>query len=309
MSHSIALSVVVAVVGGPGPLRRCLTALCTQMDPHESEIIVPYDRWCDDVATLNGEFSQVRFHRISDDGITETPRVSIDRHRLYERRRAVGLSLARGAVVALTEDFAVPTPDWSRQVLAAHARAHPVIGGAIENGIDRPLNWALYYCDFGRYGRPFPAGPVSYVSDVNVSYKQPVLLATADVWRDAYQETTLHWYLKAHGYPLFLDPSPVVFQQRPTLPLAHAVRERAALGRAFAETRAATATWQRVLYACGTPVLPLLLLSRCMRHMLRQGRTVRQMATTLPLALILMTAYALGELSGYILFPKSTDPG
>lgn len=279
------------------------------MHPDESEIVVPYDAWCNDVATLSGDFAHVQFHWIDDRGITTTTPGSIDRHRLYERRRAVGLSLARGAVVALTEDYAVPAPDWSRQVLAAHARAHPVVGGAIENGIDRPLNWALYYCDFGRYGRPFPPGPATYVSDVNVSYKQPVLMATADAWRDAYQETAVHWYLTAHGYPLFLDPGPVVVQQRPTLPLGHALRERAALGRAFAETRVANArTWQRIVYVCGVPLVPLLLLHRCLRHMVRQRRTLRQIATTLPLALLLLTAYAMGELRGYLGSSRSAKP-
>ncbi len=34
---------------------------------------------------------------------------------------------------------------------------YAAIGGAIENGINRPLNWAVYYCDFGLpRARPAP---------------------------------------------------------------------------------------------------------------------------------------------------------
>jgi hypothetical protein len=270
------------------------------MDPEDSEIIVPYDAWCDDVATLAAAFPRVTFHPIDEAGAGAVPPESLGRHQLYESRRAAGLARARGAIVALTEDYAVPAPDWVRQMRAAHTPGRPVVGGAVENGVDRPLNWALYYCDFGRFGRPFSSGRAQYLSDVNVSYARDLLTETAPVWRSAYQETTMHWALQAGGHQLWLDPSPVVFQHRPALPLGEALRERAALGRAFAATRAdATRGGKRLMYAVATPFLPPLLLYRCIRHMIRQQRTAAQILTTLPYLLAFLSAYALGELSGY----------
>jgi hypothetical protein len=103
------------------------------------------------------------------------------------RRSAVGLQLARGQIIAMTEDHAVPAADWIREIRAAHERPYAVIGGAIENAVDRPLNWALYYCDFGRNGRPMPAGEAESVSDVNVSYKREALNSIRDVRRSPKQ--------------------------------------------------------------------------------------------------------------------------
>jgi hypothetical protein len=304
MSRPIAFTVVVAVVGGSLPLRRCLSALRPQMDSASDEIIVPYDAWCSEVAALARDFPEVRFHRMDDPPATGVSPRSPQRHRLYERRRAAGLAHARGVIVALTEDYAVPAPDW-RQRMTAAQRAEAVVGGAVENGVDRPLNWALYYCDFGRFGRPFPAGPVHYVSDVNVSYQREVLLAAAAVWQHAYQETILHDQLKARGCQLVLDDGPAVFQHRPSLAISDALRERAALGRAFGETRATRREIRRrLLYALATPILPAVLVFRCLQHMIRHQRSVRQIVTTLPYLLAFLTAYALGELSGY-LAPRS----
>jgi hypothetical protein len=304
------LSIVIAVVSGAAALRRCLTALCTQTRGFDYEITVPYDRWSLDVAELGAEFPDVRFHRIDDLGAAASATTSAHAHRLYDRRRAAGLALARGTIVAMTEDHAVPASDWCAQLLAAHAGPHAVVGGAIENAVDRPLNWAWYYCDFGRYGRPFAPGAADYVSDVNVAYKREALAATHELWRDAYHETTLHWALRERGQVLFLDPGPVVYQHRPTLDLARALRERVEWGRVFAETRAAASgSWQRVAYAAATPILPLLLLGRAVHHMRRQRRSLRQIATTLPLALILLSAWAIGECTGYLAVAPSLRVG
>jgi hypothetical protein len=295
------LSVVVAVVSGAAALRRCLNALTPQAEAAAAEIIVPHDAWCPDVGALTGEFPAVQFVHVLDLGPAADPTVPAHAHRLYDRRRAVGLAAARAPLIAMTEDHAVPAPDWCAQIRNAHVQPYAVIGGAIENAVDRPLHWALYYCDFGRYGLPFAAGPAAYVSDVNVSYKRSALDAVTDLWRHAYHETTLHWALRARGEVLFLDPRLVVYQHRPALGLRQALRERIAWGRVFAETRAAAAgsglAWA---YAAGTPILPLLLLARALRHMRRQHRSAMQVARTAPLLFALLEAWAVGELIGYV---------
>ena len=309
MSAPLRLSVIIIVVSGVAALRRCLTALCAQMDAAQSEIIVPYDAVAAAVASLASEFPQVRFHRIDDPDHPQPALPTLYRHQLYDRRRAAGLAVAQGEIIAMTEDHVVPAADWCAQLLAAHASAAAVIGGAIENGIDRPLNWALYYCDFGRYGRPLDAGPAAVISDVNVSYKREVLLSALAVWRDGYAETTLHWHLGAHGHQLLLDPRLVVFEERPRLPLGELIRERLALGHAFGATRrAALPGWKRAAHMCATPLLPLLLLYRCLHDMMRQRRTLRQIATTLPYVLVFVIVYAVGELTGYLMETEKMYP-
>lgn len=298
----LTLTILLAVVGGKESARRCLTALYPQVNFVDAEIIVPFDKWSHDVGSLAAEFPEVRFHFIEDLGLAASANISAHQHRLYDRRRAVGLQLSRGRIIALTEDHAQPAEDWCRQILLAHQQPYAVIGGAIENGVDLPLNRALYYCDFGRYGRPFKSGEVGYVSDINVAYKRQALLAVCDVWREAYHETTVHWALRALGVKLFLDERMLVYQHRPPLTLGQVMRERIAWGRVFAETRANELSgWRRFMFAAGTILLPPLLLVRVIRHMRRQQRNLREMASVLPLALLLAVGWSLGELIGYLM--------
>jgi hypothetical protein len=299
--RQVSLSVVIAVVSGKQALRRCLDALCPQIDPDDGEIIVPYDRWSRDVAELSGDFPTVQFHYVDALGIASSADVSAHAHRLYDRRRAVGLALASGLIIAMTEDHAVPAPNWCHEIVAAHQQAHAVIGGAIDNAVDAPINWALYYCDFGRFGNPLRSGPAEYVSDVNLAYKRSALDAIRPLWREAYHETTVHWALRARGESLYLDSRLVVHQHRPTISLHQAYAERIQWGRVFAETRAAAVSgWRSACYAAATPFLPFLLAARILRNMLRQGRSIAQIAVALPLAAVLCTGWSLGEFLGYV---------
>jgi hypothetical protein len=304
----LALTIVVTVVGGKECVRRCLKALCPQVDFVCDEIIVPYDTWSADVGELCDIFPRVNFHFISNLGPTASPDVRSHKHRLYDRRRAVGISIARGRLIALTEDYAVPAQDWCHQIAMAHEQPYAVIGGAIDNAADQPLNWALYYCDFGRYGTPLRSGETEYASDVNVAYKHEVLQSVRDIWRNTYHETSLHWTIRSMGETIFLDPRLLVFQQRPRTTLKEAFRERIEWGRVFAETRVANCgRWQRVGYAAGTAILPLILIMRVLDHMLRQGRSAGQMIRIVPLVAFLLVGWTIGEFSGYFAGPIDED--
>ncbi len=295
------LSIVITIVSGRAALRRCLDALATQPCPAEVEIIVPYDKWSSEVGDLVQEFPRILFHFYDDPGVASSPTIPARKHRLYDRRRAVGLQLARGRIIAMTEDHAVPAADWVKEIIAAHAQPYSVIGGAIENAVDRPLNWALYYCDFGRYGQPLPAGEAEYVSDVNVSYKREALNSIREVWSEAYHETTAHWALRSRGEVLYLDPRLVVYQRRPAIAWRQAYRERIEWGRVFAETRVTEiGFWRRLIYAAGAPVLPVLLSLRVWMRMRRQRRSPGQIIRTMPIACVLLTGWALGEMIGYV---------
>lgn len=298
------VSIVITVVSGGAALRRCLESIAVQTDPSVTEIIVPYDRCTANVGELAVDFPQARFHFYDDLGLASSSTIPSRAHRLFDRRRAVGLQLARGRIIAMTEDHAVPADDWVRQILAAHEQPYAAIGGTIENAVDRPLNWALYYCDFGRYGGPLTRGEAEYVSDVNVSYKRKALIAIHESWCEHYHETTTHWALRSRGEILYLDPRLVVYQHRPATSWRQAYRERIEWGRVFAETRVAAVSFRRrLIYAVSTPALPALLLWRAWRHMRRQRLALRRIIQTLPVVGLLLTGWALGELIGYVAGP------
>lgn len=293
------LSIVVTVVSGAECLRRCLSALSSQVQAEQVEVIVPWDEWCADVGALTEQFPFVRFLHAHHEGITAL--TTALQHRLYDRRRAKGLAAAKGRIVAMTEDHAVPAADWCANILQAHAQPFAAIGGAIDNQVDRALNWAWYYCDFGRYGRPLISRPAEYVSDVNVSYKREALAAVRDVWAQEYHETNVHWTMQQRGFAVVLDPRPVVYQHRPSMGFAAALAERVQWGRVFAQTRLRQTTGsRRALYALGTSVLPFVLSTRALGHMLRQRRSALQILRTVPALMLLLCAWSWGECLGYL---------
>ncbi len=299
--NRIELSVVVIVVSGTKALRGFLTSLQPQLDPDTTEVIVPYDLYIKDVTALAGEFPNVLFQYVGE-SLGNENQTPLGRHRLFDRRRAVGLGVAKGKIIALAEDHAQPANDWCKKLLEIHNQPYDVIGGAIENNIDSPLNWAVYYLDFGRYGRPFKSRVVNYVSDVNVSYKRRALDGNRDIWNGIYHETTLHWTLMERGSKLFLDERAVMYQERPSIPLMQAVHERYAWGRLFAETRVEHFSFShRLFFIAGSVLLPLLLTLRAAGHMIRQRRSVVKIAATLPIMTILAASWSLGELAGYII--------
>lgn len=307
-NDQLQLTVVITVVSGKEGVRRCLTALMPQIDFAEMEVIVPFDEESKAIGELAAEFPSVNFYFVKISAALSGS-AYVREHRLFDRRRAAGLQVSRGRIVAMTEDHALPAPDWCREILKAHESSQSaVIGGAIENGIDRPLNWAWYYCDFGRYGRPFADRVVEYVSDVNVSYKRSALMEIYEVWRHAYHETTVHWALRDRGVKLELNEKIAVFQHRPKISLKSAWLERIAWGRIFAETRSRRLNiLQRFGFAAGTIFLPFLLNLRIIGKMLLQQRTARQVAFTLPFAAFLLTGWSLGEFWGYLLHAPQTS--
>jgi hypothetical protein len=297
------LSVVVAVVEGESGLKRCLKGLSEQVDPPSMEILVPLDDSISDAEALVDEYPGVR---VIDMGAVTTRsdmRHEGGRHELYARRRAAGLEAARGTVVALLEDRVVPRPEWSRTVVDAHHGDHGrgVIGGAVENGVDRLLHWAVYFCDYGRYQLPFAAGAREYATDVNVSYTRAALAATKDLWLDGYEETAVNWALSREGRRPYLVPDVVVDQIRGAMRLSDLLAERFRWGWAFSAGRSAQLRWpSRFARAILAPVLPPLMWIRLFRQRVERRRGLRRFLEATPAVILLLAAWAAGEAVGYL---------
>jgi hypothetical protein len=295
------LSVVITVVDGHEALERCLRSLAQQYDAPPMEVIVPYDDSQPEIGAFAPTFPGFRFLALGRMDTARRKTGAAGQHELFDRRRSAGLAAARGDLVAILEDRGVPRADWARTMISLHERlAHAVIGGAIENGRDRPLNWAVYFCDFGRYQRPLPEGPAAYVSDVNICYKRAALERVRDLWRTRYHETTVHWALQRAGETLFLSPAAVVDEIRDHLTLASLVRERMAWGRLFAYTRARELrVLRRLALTFLSLVLPVVLFFRLALLQRRKRVTFRRFVEVGPVVLLLLIAWSLGEMIGY----------
>jgi hypothetical protein len=281
------LSVVVAIVsdtagrsGDVSLLEKTLRALARQIDAPPMEIVVPYYPGISGIEKIQARFPDVVLIRV-DDLKTFTGRGNSREH--HDELRSRGLAAARAPLIALLEDHARPDPHWCARLVEAHQKSFAAVGGAIENGVDRPLNWAVYFCDFGKYQNPVPAGETTMASDANVSYKRAALESIKPVWQEAFHETSVNWALRSRGEKLALSPAVVVYQDRGVLRLAGALRERFTWGRSYAAS-----------------VLPGVLLMRMTANVVKKGRSVGPFLRALPYTVLLTVSWSWGEFAGYV---------
>jgi len=297
--ESIRLSVAITIVSGARHLPACLAALQKQRDcdTRQIEILVPHDERDEQFAPLQQDFPQVRFHPVT---LTAQGPAGLC-HEHFDELRSVGLRLARGEVVALLEDHEIPAPDWCKNLLDAHRMPHAAVGGAIENDIDRPVNWAAYFLDYSRYQPPFKAGPSGCLTDVNIGYKRSALESTRQVWEQAFSEPALHAALLGAGHTLWLSPDIVVYQHRTGLTLSRTMRERYVWGRYFAGNRiSGKSPVVRLAFCAMTLTVPGIILLKKTRDIITRQRHGGAFLRALPATLLLILCWTWGEFTGYL---------
>jgi len=300
------LSVVVVIVSDTTDrridfqyLRRALASLTQQQDPPPMEIIVPHLP-AQAVDGLKREFPDVRFLEAA--GLKTYTGASGGREH-HDELRALGLKAARGEIIGLLEDHGVAPSGWSRTAVELHRRRPEfgAIGGAIENAVDRPLNYAVYFCDFLRYKLPVPDGPSGFASDANITYKRADLEKIRGVWEEIFHETAVNGALNAAGRRVALSPQLVTHQHRGELRLGKALSERYIWGRSYAGTRSSLVGFgKRAVLAGLSPVLPAVLLLRMASAAARKPGAVEPFLKTFPLTTALEISWCFGEAVGYI---------
>ena len=307
MSTSGRLSVVVALISGRvDDLRRCLAAQLRQTRAPD-EILVPYDDPCRDVTSLQSAFPAVRFIRA--EGLDTAKARAGGSREHHDTLRSIGLRHASGEFVGLTEDHAHADPAWCQGMVDVLTRQATVaaVGGAVECDSPSALNWAVWFCDFGRYQNPLPEGPAAFVSDSNVMYRRAALERVKARWvDDDYHETAVHDAMVGAGLTLWTTPAVVVWQARSGLSWRAAFVERFVWARSYAGTRARlVGSPRRWVLAALSPALPFIMTLRTVRLTLKRGRHVGRLFAVLPAIVLLQLVWAIGEMVGYV----TADPG
>jgi hypothetical protein len=303
MATDPALTVVVTVVSDTSEqsdtlhLEGCLDALRQQVDRPPMEVLVTCDARLPGIQQLEQRYPEVTF--IATDKL-QTLRSGPNREH-HDELRGIGIRRAHAPLIALIEDVGRPDPHWSAALVEEHVQPYAAIGGAMENGVDRPLNWALYFSDFGRYQNPVPRGPSSYVSDANVCYKREALERVADAWPDSYNEARVHGALASRSEILALSPDVIVFQHRLNLRLVPVLVERYVWGRSYAAIRVkGMSAVRRAVFAILCPLLPFVLLFRQLGNVFRTKRNRAAFIWSSPVTIMLNVAWSYGEFVGYV---------
>lgn len=220
--------------------------------------------------------------------------------------RGTGLAQADGDWVALTEDNCLPDAGWLEALLGAASPGVAVVGGSMGNAlVRRAIDWAVFFSEYGFYGRHRSSAVGHLVTDASVLYARPVLgrvsaWALAGSWED-----DIHQRLHQAGEQFGFAPAAVVRQNEPQRFLPFCAN-RFDHGRQFAAVRARNlGRAERLVRAIATPVLPFVLLARIARA--AGAESPSGFARAVPLTLVFLAAWSAGEFSGYLV-PKA-PPG
>ena len=279
--------VLTSTTGGQA-LRDCVESFKRQGTPVELEIVVAACPGADSADEASRPDPGVRVLQFSE-------------RRSIPELRAAGLGAARGRIVAMSQDRCVAGDGWLAAVIETHRAADVAIGGAVERTATAPtVDWAVYFCEYGRYMLPFAPGPSDDLPGPNVTYKREALVEFEDLLRAGTWEPFWHRRLKERGLSMRRDPRLIVYHRK-HFTFSGFVRERYHYARSFAGQRFARRAWvRRWLFAAGTPLLPVLVLVRMTRQIVQKGRHRREFLRAVPFIVVFTIAWAIGESVGYV---------
>jgi hypothetical protein len=303
MAEGPILSVIIVIVGDTirsecdtDGLDKTLSALMGQVEAPPLEIIVPYHPRVRGIEALKTSYPAVNFFAV--DLLKHYKPYGRDHH---DELRSHGAAQASGDLLAFLEDHVVPDQTWANRIIASHQQEYAGIGGAIENDIDRPANWAVYFSDLGKYQNPLPAGESSYASTVNISYKKQDLEAIRQVWQETFNESVVNSILQANGSKLALSGEILVYQHRAHLNFSEALREFFIWGKSYGKIRSKGWTsGKKTTAALFAILLPFLLCTRMTLRVLQRKRFLVKFLIAFPLTVLCTTSWSLGEMAGYL---------
>lgn len=281
------VSVVIASFSGVEALRRCLHSIVPQAQG--AEVLVATADADHSLGRLELEFPTVQFVRAA-------PGTSVF------RLRSLALAATRGAIIVMTEDHCAASPGWLTAIADAFSEGHDVVGGPVENGLPRPRDWALFFCEYLSLLPPLPEGPTTALLGVNVAYRRAALDRCHDTWRNDFHESEVHDALQRSGCtPHCIARARVTSHLQ--MPLGRGARHLYRCGRRFGYYRQSrSAPLQRAVWLAAAPIVPVVLLYRMVRTITqRQPALLQMLLRGLPHLLCLVSAWSAGEAMGYLL--------
>ncbi len=282
------LSVVIASVNGVGSILECLEKLEALPEREQMEMLV-LDRRTDATAeTIAQRFPRV----ILTAGLTG---------KSIPELRWEGMRAARGEMIAVIEDHCMVTPQWAAEILHYAESDFAVVGGPVENGSrERILDWAFFLAEYGACMPPLEAGEAESVPGNNTAYRRSVLPLEDPAWASVW-ESFLQNELRKRGIRILLNPAMLVYHKK-SFRLGEMLEQRFLYSRSFAAMRGRKlGAAARLVWAAGSVLLPVVLLWRIVRRVLAKRRNLRELVLGLPVILLFVVSWAMGEMAGYLL--------
>jgi len=281
------LSIVVASKNARRTIHICLDALVEQSQNEGVEILL-IDASVDGSAEIARHYKEIKL-------------VESDPDSLIPELWKIGIELSEGRAVAFTTANFIPAHDWVVGILNQIQSRHAATGGVFEKLVPDQLNqWAIYFLRYASYLPSNSPHTTIQVAADNAVYQRWVFEKYAELLEDGFWEHPINRQLNADGYSLFLTPALKVSMGYFSSSVDF-FEQRFLHGRIFGAERAAQVSlFRHGLYVITSPIIPLILLVRVVRNVLKNNSHKIKFFSSLPWILFYLLGWSFGELSGYL---------
>lgn len=213
-----------------------------------------------------------------------------------------GMAVASGEIVAITIAHFVPASDWLEQIRQAHRRLNSAgIGGPIDpprggNAVD----WATYFLRYSNYFKYEREQTVTDIPGDNASYKREAITAHWESISEGFWEPEFHRLVLAAGRSLTFVPE-IRVTQRASFGIRRFCAQRLSHGRHFGRDRMRSKSLIFPLAGLvAAPLIPVMLLGKIVRRLIRKPSYLGPFLASLPVVLLFIISWALGEAWGYV---------
>jgi hypothetical protein len=219
---------------------------------------------------------------------------------------------AEAPFVFIAETHAYPDPDLAEKIVGGLSEEWSVVVPGFRNANPgSAVSWAGFLSDYGAWAASLDAGETQRAPSHDVAFHRSVLLEFGDRLENALTfGDEMHVTLMARGQRTYFDPSAGI-QHVNIDGFKSFVRERYLTGVLIGDYR--RARWgmaRRVAYALGSPLIPIVVLSRIQKGIREVGRRESLPMGTMPALVLGVILKAAGEMRGYLLgAPESAEEG
>ncbi|WP_013325567.1 glycosyltransferase [Gloeothece verrucosa] len=290
MENSL-VSVIIPSYNSSKTIVKCLTALEAQVDCHRFEIIV-VDSSNDATEMLIEErFPNIKLYHF-------------DQKMYPGDARNYGVINSQGNILIFLDADCFVKPTWLKQIIEAHGQTdHPVVGGAIANGNPESyVGWGYYFSGFSQWMPQSHSFARTDIPTGCLSCKRWAFEKYGPFLEGGLCEDTLFtWKLADAGYQALFVPKIQVFHIN-IKDFGDLIKRKFKHGQNFAQLRVLEKNFspiKQIIYAGGSFLLPFLITYRRSKDVIKSGTYIYQFILTLPVTLVGILCWSLGEFFGY----------
>jgi glycosyltransferase involved in cell wall biosynthesis len=291
MKNHPLVSIIVPSYNARATIARCLKSLRSQTAMGAFEVLVI-------------DSSEDGTHGLVQEMFPEVTVYHFDERKYCGDARNIGISLARGEVVAQIDADCEAAKDWVERIIAAHQTGDMAVGGAIGNGNPQSyVGWGAYFCEFTQWMPGTKPGWMADIAGANMTYKKDLFNHYGAFIEGTYgSDSEFHWRLAQRGVGIRFEPSMVVYHgniNRLGAFILHTYQH----GRDFGRVRISYqrfSCFRRMLYVGAFPLLVGKVFVDRLVNNLSNRIYWPQFCRAIPILALGVVCWSAGELAAYV---------